>query len=100
MRSLPTCLARRAPSLLPNLDASSLHSIPLSRSDTLLHCIGACTSPFKPCCVAENKAFWACYKGARGLGDLTSLSGVLGKKKRDGAAGEEETGEGGGKEAT
>jgi hypothetical protein len=50
--------------------------------------------------VAENKAFWACYKGARGLGDSTSLSGVLGKKKRDGAAGEEETGEGGGKEAT
>jgi hypothetical protein len=38
--------------------------------------------------VPENKAFWACYKGARGLGDATSLSGVLGggskTKKREG----------------
>jgi len=32
--------------------------------------------------VPENKAFWACYKGARGLGNATSLSGVLGGGKK------------------
>ena len=59
------------------------HTLLLSiSSEILLHCIRACTSPFKPCCVPENKAFWACYKGARGLGDSTSLSGVLGGNKK------------------
>lgn len=76
--------ASRAPRLDPLLSSP----LSLSHADTLLHCIRACTSTFKPCCVPENKAFWACYKGARGLGDATSLSGVLGggskTKKREG----------------
>jgi len=46
-------------------NSSSQPRRPPQKTALLLSCYPRCTNPFRPCCVVEHDAFWACYREKR-----------------------------------